>query len=607
MEDKKKYDFSVVDYQYTNVPQYRENQNEDWVTLGEDNLYPYFLQDLLTGSSMHNAIVRGCTDMIYGKGLDAHNKDEHVEQWLKVSKLFGDGEALKRVAFDYKLYGNAYLNIIWSTDRTHIAELHHVPSAYIRAGKADDTDKIPLYYHSTDWASVGNGVYVNGQEVSQPYVIPAFSSTDRTAASQILHIKQYNPISFFYGISDWIGGVRWVDLDRQIAEFHSSNLQSGLFPSMVISLNNGVPTDDERRRIEQLIYEKFSGAQNAGKFLMFFNDSAADAPTIEAFQPTDPQKTYQFFSDEIALRILQANRVTSPILFGLRGDGGLGNNADELRDSWDLFYHSVISPMQDTILKCIHPLLSVNGITLDVFFKKLQPASFLDLENEKETVKNARENVSETEQAFSSVKKKESDLKSRLRLLDSRLSDNHFLVRSEIVDGGDIDELLHRKKHKFYEEYANKEDISDFGDIIGRDGYLFTVRYMYAETAMTPPVNPNYESRDFCIDMMDLSDDGVMFRYEDIEDMYGENEEFFHKGTSGFDKFTLKGGIYCRHGWKRQIFIYAPEGEPLEVEMMDIEGAWDDVMRKVGNNPDIVQKGEEYVAPIDTASRGAYD
>ena len=71
MEDKKKYDFSVVDYQYTNVPQYRENQNEDWVTLGEDNLYPYFIQDLLTGSSMHNAIVRGCTDMIYGKGLDA--------------------------------------------------------------------------------------------------------------------------------------------------------------------------------------------------------------------------------------------------------------------------------------------------------------------------------------------------------------------------------------------------------------------------------------------------------------------------------------------------------------------------------------------------------
>ncbi len=74
----------------------------------------------------------------------------------------------------------------------------------------------------------------------------------------------------------------------------------------------------------------------------------------------------------------------------------------------------------------------------------------------------------------------------------------------------------------------------------------------------------------------------------------------------GFDKFELKGGIYCRHGWKRQIFIYAPEGEPLEVDMMLIEGAWDDVMKRVGNNPEVVQKGDEYVAPIDTPTKGAY-
>ena len=133
-----------------------------------------------------------------------------------------------------------------------------------------------------------------------------------------------------------------------------------------------------------------------------------------------------------------------------------------------------------------------------------------------------------------------------MRSIDSSLSGDYFLVRSDIVEEGNIDELLHRKKRKFYEEYAEIENVSDYGDIVGRDGYLFAVRYSYAETATTPPENPNYESRDFCVDMMDLSDDGVMYRYEDIEAMYGENEEFFHPGTSGFDKFTLKGGIYCK-------------------------------------------------------------
>ena len=107
--------------------------------------------------------------------------------------------------------------------------------------------------------------------------------------------------------------------------------------------------------------------------------------------------------------------------------------------------------------------------------------------------------------------------------------------------------------------------------------------------------------------MMDLSKEGVIYRYEDIEAMYGENVEFFHKPSMPYDIFEWKGGIYCRHGWQREIFIYAPEGEPEEVEMIDIVGDWDDVMRRVGNNPDVVQKGEEYIAPIDTPNRGAYN
>ena len=41
--------------------------------------------------------------------------------------------------------------------------------------------------------------------------------------------------------------------------------------------------------------------------------------------------------------------------------------------------------------------------------------------------------------------------------------------------------------------------------------------------------------------------------------------------------------------------------------MIEIEGNWDDVMRSVGNNPDVVQKGEEYTAPIDMPNRGAYN
>ena len=680
MQDKKKYDFGVYNYEYSNVPMFREDTGTKWVTMGEDNMYPNFLEDLLTGSSMHNAIVKGSAEMIYGHGLDAHNKDEHIKQWLKLKELFGDGEALKRAAFDLKLYGQCYLNPIWSQDRTKIAEVKHIPAAFIRVGKPNDQDEIPLYYHSTEWENLGTGGF--STTTAEPLAIPRFNPADRTAASTCLHIKLYNPISYFYGIPDWVGGVRWVNLDRQVAEFHSSNMASGLFPSMILNFNSGVPTDEERRKIEQLIYEKFSGARNAGKFLMTFNDNSSEAPTVEAFQPTDPQKTYQFFSEETAMRILQAHRVNSGLLFGLKGSGsGFGNNADEMRDAYDLFHHTVIKPFQEVLLKGIHPLLSVNDITLDIFFEKLQPATFLKIENvgasmwdadveqgmnEKDASYNGaqissavdvlvkvqeglitqeqaivflvqmlqfspevaqnlfmegvsaveeiqKERAIENDESGStdiemsrSVKKKDpKSLRDRMRLVDSRVSGSHYLVREEMVEEGDMAAQLHSpKKRKFYEEYArNYDEISSEFDIISPKGYYYAVRYQYAETANSSPLSD--ETRDFCWDMMGLSDDGVMYRYEDIIDMEGENEEFFHNGQP-YSIWEHSGGIYCYHGWKRLIFIYSPDGEPAIQDIVEYEGDWEDVMVRVGDNPYIVNKGEEFVAPIDTPNRGAY-
>jgi len=88
--------------------------------------------------------------------------------------------------------------------------------------------------------------------------------------------------------------------------------------------------------------------------------------------------------------------------------------------------------------------------------------------------------------------------------------------------------------------------------------------------------------------------------------MEGENMEFAHDGKP-YSIWLHKGGIYCRHGWVRNIYIYAPGGEPTEVETIEYINDWDNEMKRVGNNFLVAQPGEEIVAPIDTASRGAYE
>jgi len=101
-----------------------------------------------------------------------------------------------------------------------------------------------------------------------------------------------------------------------------------------------------------------------------------------------------------------------------------------------------------------------------------------------------------------------------------------------------------------------------------------------------------------------------MYRYEDIVEMGndGVNGQFAPSGKSTYDILEFKGGCFCRHAWQRNIFIYAPDGEIAEFsvdQQAEIQGDFDSVMRKVGDNPYVVNEGYETLAPIDMPDRGS--
>ena len=579
----KKTQLGIVDYPMYQQPTFTDQSNKDWVFFGEDNLYPLYLDDLFISSSIHGAIVTGTADMIYGEGLECDNKDENVEQWLKLKNLFAH-DALKRAAFDLKLYGNAYLNVIWSQDRSVISKVHHVPASTIRCGKADDNDEVQIFYHSTNWAEAAKTTFT-------PNPIPAFNTSDRTAASQLVHIKSYSPISFFYGLPDYAAACTYCELDKKIAQFHLANISSGLFPSMVLSFNSGIPTDDERRELERLIYQKFGGASNAGKILMTFNDGQDSAPTIEPFNLSNPHDTYDFLAKQTFQEILSGHRVTSPLLFGLRSEGGgFGSNADEMRDEYDLYSKTVIEPFQHTLLHGIEGILAANSIILDVYFKDLVPASFIEQKTEEEKKKTF------SQQPIRITPTQGSIWLNHLADKDAPLPKEFFLLKEEVVTDVQSDQRLHSRYEFGLEDYSNYDMVSEWGDIVSPQGNLFAVRYKYFKATNRQPQG---ESRDFCIEMMDLSDGGVQYRYEDIENMSfdGVNGKFAAAGEANYDIFSWAGGKNCYHGWKRLIYVYVPDGLPDTTDGFYED--WDDVMRKVGNNPYVVQQGDEAVAPID--------
>lgn len=368
----------LIKLSHYNIPHLVEDPRNEWINFGEDNLYPNYLLELFLGSAINGALIKSIGAMIYGEGLAATNADDNTdtkESYLRLTELLhnSDDDVLKDLAMDLKLFGGCYVNVIWSRDRSKIAKMKHIPAQYIRSGKMIDGE-IRTYYYSADWSKAKKGEY-------KPRPYSAFSTEDRSNASQILMIRDKNPALFYGFAPDYVAATDWIQMELEIAQFHLSNITSGMTPSMHVGFSNGVPTEEERRTIERQLNQKFAGSGNAGKILITFNDGKETAPVIEPIQMNDAQSAWEGMSKQAVNQILAGHRVTSPILFGIRAEGGgLGNNADELRDAFSLFNNTVVVPFQNTLLKGLDKIFRVNDINLDLYFKTLKPADFIDLE-----------------------------------------------------------------------------------------------------------------------------------------------------------------------------------------------------------------------------------
>ena len=62
---------------------------------------------------------------------------------------------------------------------------------------------------------------------------------------------------------------------------------------------------------------------------------------------------------------------------------------------------------------------------------------------------------------------------------------------------------------------------------------------------------------------MRLSNSGVVYRLEDIDraSREGVNMQLGHKGQP-YDLFKYKGGVYCRHIWKKVLYRLKKNTEP---------------------------------------------
>ena len=526
----------VVNLSTYTAPKITEEKNKDFVSYGQDNNYYQYLIDQYQGSPTNNAIINGITEMIYGKGLSATNSDKKPMEYAEAVTLFSKDD-LKKICSDFYLLGQATLQVYYNVDRSKIVKVEHFPVQTLRAEKADKKGDIKGYYYFHDWSK-----YTNRDKLTR---IPAFGSGNN--AIEILCIKPYRAGYFYYTPVTYQGALPYCELEAEVANYHINNIQNGMAPSMLVNFNNGTPDEEARELIEKRIYEKFSGSSNAGKFILAFNDNQESAATIDPVQLSDAHNQYQFLSDESTNKILVGHRLSSPLLLGIRtGNNGLGSNADELKQASILFDNMVVRVQQEYILDALDKILAFNNISLNLYFKTLQPSEPTDLEGNIVDDETREEETGVDLEDKAELSSDKTDLQELLDLGKEEDLDNWELIESAPVDYDNDEEL--NLKLELTSTGSAKSNAKSKQDGKNKEGFKYKVRYKYM------PEKFDDKSREFCRKMIQAK---KIYRKEDIMAMSSKsvNPGWGPDGADTYDIWLYKGGGSCRHYWERRVYM----------------------------------------------------
>jgi hypothetical protein len=539
-----------------NSPVITESKNKDFVEYGEDNNYFQYLIDRFLYSNTNHAIITGVSNMIYGKGIDATDSNRKPNEYAQMMSIVKK-DCLRKISLERKLLGMAAMQVIYLNGK--VKSVEHFPMHTLRAEKCNDKGEIEAWFYHPDWSK-----YKKGDELKR---IPAFGYGNGKEV-EIYIVKPYLSGYHYYTPIDYSGALPYAKLEEEISDYLINDVMNGFSGTKVINFNNNIPSEEKRKEVANDVKRKLTGSKG-DKVIVSFNASAENKTTVDDIPLNDAPAHYEYLSTECFEKLIVGHRVTSPMLLGIReSGGGLGNNADEIETATKLFDNIVIRPYQLEIIEALDEILAVNEISLNLYFKTIQPLDFIDVNtanaetNEEETgVKMASHEV-----CCSSDNTLDDEVANDLIDLGETPNEKWLLIDESEVDYDTDDaenELLNKetkqsllsKVYNFVSTGSARPNAKSEQDE-NIDGIRFITRYVYAGDTTD-------KSRLFCKKM---TQSNKIYRKEDIIRMSEQavNKGWGPKGVDTYSIWLYKGGGACHHRWNKQVYA-SFEGVNIDV------------------------------------------
>jgi hypothetical protein len=536
--DNNNFNVKFIELAKYETPVITEGKREDWVMYGEDNNYFQYLIDRYTYSPTNNAIINNIIKLVYGRGLNASDASKKPQQYAQFMTMFNK-DCVRKMIMDSKMLGQFAIQVHYSKDHSVVKKAYHIPVQLLRPEKCNKDGEIEAYYYSDNWEDTKN---------FPPKRIPSFGTSKE--AVEILYIRPYSVGMKYFALVDYQGALPYAVLEQEISDYLINEVQNGFSGTKVINFNNGLPPEEEMDAVERKVLGKLTGSKGK-RVIVSFNHSEAQKTTVDDIPLNDAPEHYTYLSEECMRKIMLGHNVTSPLLFGISSSNGFSSNADELQNSFILYYNMVIQPYQDLIIEAIDRVLAVNGISLKLYFETLKPLEFTDPSGKVEEP---------TE--LSSL---DNEVARDLIALGEDVPDNWLLIDESPVDYDNDDaenELLKGEKKSLLSRLvelvstgtARPNSNSEQDDTV--EGVKFITRYVYAGETTN-------KSRPFCKKMIDAK---KVYRKEDILQMSNQpvNAGWGARGADTYNIWFYKGGGNCHHRWNKQVYA-AFEGTGIDV------------------------------------------
>jgi hypothetical protein len=555
-------------------PKISEDNREDWVNYGENNNYYQFLIERFLNSATNNAIINNICKLIYGEGLYAKDSYQKPEDWANVISIISQ-EDLKKLIIDLYLLGQGSLQVHYNEKHDKVIEIFHIPQQLLSPAKCNEDGEIVTQYYSDNWQDV---------KKFKPKAFPVFGTSKEKI--EILTIQPYSVGMKYFSYVDYQGALDYAVLEEKIAEYLINEVTNGFSPTTVLNFNNGQPADQEKDDITNRIMNQLTGSTGK-KLVVSFNDNEATKTTIDSVPLNDAPEHYAYLSEECRTKIMVGHNVVSPLIFGIATTTGFSSNADELQNSFTLYENMVIKPKQQLIIDSLKKIFRVNDINLDLAFKSLNP--FKSSNSELQTLSKQDDH---------------DELLAYLDVLDGEVVSDEW----ELVDAREF-----KEDNEPIEDWANrlikpKKDLyTKLAEVItskpsresNLDKSVYKVRYQYSERYSKP------NSRSFCKQMMLRTNNGVVYRLEDIDkaSREGVNKQLGHKGQP-YDLFRFKGGVKCGHFWKETLYRLKKktDGTYLEDKALSSSAEVGSIPKSYAPRP--IGNADSKKAPIDMPHQG---